>query len=106
MEEEIVFYYVVYTNGSYKDIHPFWVNFLLSLITLRNCYKKNKVVVITYENDNPPQLIYDLADKIGYEIIQEEPVYNNLDNLQLNYRMFSRHVNCYKNAIKNKEKII
>lgn len=106
MNNEIVFYYVVYTNPPYEKFNPFWINFLISLATVRFFYPKNKVVVITYKDDNPPKIAYELSNKMNYQIIQEDPIYNNLDNLRLNYKMFSRHVNCYNNAIKNKEKII
>jgi hypothetical protein len=106
MNTEIVFYYVIYSNPPYEKNNPFWKNFILSLSTLRFFYPKNKVTLIVYANEKIPPIIQRFSTKMNYEIVEEHPVYDKLDNLRLNYKMFSRHLNCYNNALKNKEKII
>ena len=106
MQDEIVFYYVVYNNDIYKTNQPFWNNLIISLITLRNCYPENKIVVITYEEKQIPDIIKLLSNKMNFSIVINKPAHFYDDVTKINYRMLSRHVNCYNIASTKNEKII
>ncbi len=104
MEEEIVFYYVVYTNSKSIGFHKFWGCFLTSVLILRHFYPSNRIVVITYENDDPPALVQEAAKDLNFELSSQKPVYAECNQPNMNWKMFSRHVNCYNHAKENKDK--
>jgi len=106
MQEEIVFYYAVYTNSNSIGFHKFWGCFLVSVLTLRHYYPNNKIVVITYENDKPPDLILEASKKIKFDLVEQEPVYAKCNQPNMNWKMFSRHINCYNHAKLEKSKAI
>lgn len=106
MQEEIVFYYVVYTNTSSVGFHKFWGCFLASVLTLRHHYPKNRIIVINYKNDPPPNLVVQASKEINFEIVEQEPVYAQCNQQNMNWKMFSRHVNCFNHAKPNNFKAI
>lgn len=104
MQEEIVFYYVIYTNSPFKGFHKFWGCFLTSIIVLRHFYPNNRIVVITYENDDAPALVYESSKQLNFEIVSQKPIYEKCNQPNMNWKMFSRHINCYLHAKQNKDK--
>lgn len=106
MDEEIVFYYVIYTNTNSVGFHKFWGCFLSSVLVLRHFYQKNKIFVINYKNDPPPELVIKASKEINFEIVEQEPVYAQCNQENMNWKMFSRHINCFNHAKPNNFKAI
>lgn len=94
MEKNLDFYYVVWGNKRWKIL-------LISIILLRKVYKKNKIIIICY--DQPPNYFLEKKEILKYELIYIannnliENKFNNCDERLKN--LLRSHKNCLYKAI-------
>jgi len=99
MDEDIVFYYAVWSNVS--DVkHTWWINLLFSITTLRSVYKKNKIKVICYTK--VPKEFFDYSSLLCFEIISIKPWYENYNKIRFGTNYLSKLRDCFEIAFKEK----